>query len=144
MITQDQIDAARYRKLRGWMSGNVPETWKEVENMGAVAAWASWDEMDAYLDALPDCTHGLMSPPHPYAPVVWASWDAGDSSLPGLMSPSDFNIDAVDRRIMEAKRDTDAYLESTALENLLKDPGAFILVEEQPHGYDVDPDDRLY
>ena len=101
------------------MSGNVPETWKEVENMGAIAAWASWDDMDVYLDALPDCTHGLMS-------------------------PSDFNIDAVDRRIMEAKRDTDAYLESTALENLLKDPGAFILVEEQPHGYDVDPDDRLY
>lgn len=134
MNTQDQIDAARYRKLRGWMSGNVPESWEEVERIGAVAAWASWDDMDAYLDALPDCTLGLMSPPHP---VVEETFD--------------FDIDAVDRRIMEAKRDVDAYLESIALENLLKDPDAFILVEEeQTRGYyfnprdDVDPDDRLY
>lgn len=54
-------DAARYVKLRGWMSSNVPEGWSEVERLGALAAWESWDAMDAYLDSLPECSVGLMS-----------------------------------------------------------------------------------
>lgn len=56
-------DGARYRKLRGWMSCNVPEGWREVECLGALAAWVSWDVFDGYLDSLPRCTVGLMSPP---------------------------------------------------------------------------------
>jgi hypothetical protein len=56
-------DAMRYRKLRRWMSSNVQEGWEEVERCGAVAAWMSWDDMDEYLDALPECTFGLMSGP---------------------------------------------------------------------------------
>ena len=31
-------DAVRYHKLRGWMSGNVKESWQEVKNMGALCA----------------------------------------------------------------------------------------------------------
>lgn len=57
---KDAIDAARYRKLRGWMSSNVPEGWSEVERVGAVAAWMSWEDADQYLDALPMCNVGLM------------------------------------------------------------------------------------
>jgi hypothetical protein len=57
----DARDAARYQKLRGWMSSNVPEGWIEVERMGALCAWESWDAMDAYLDSLPNCAVGLMS-----------------------------------------------------------------------------------
>lgn len=53
-------DAARYHKLRGYMSSNVQEGWGEVERMGAVAAWMSWQDADAYLDALPECNVGLM------------------------------------------------------------------------------------
>ena len=53
-------DAMRYRKLRGWMSGNVKESWQEVENMGALCAWESWDAMDEYLDSLSECNLGLM------------------------------------------------------------------------------------
>jgi len=53
-------DAARYHKLRGWMSSNVQEGWQEVERAGAVAAWMGWQEADAYIDALPECTVGLM------------------------------------------------------------------------------------
>lgn len=58
-MTQDQIDANRYRKLRAWMSSNVEEGWKEVENLGAVAAWVDWDSFDEYLDDLPECNVGL-------------------------------------------------------------------------------------
>lgn len=54
-------NAGRYLKLRGWMSSNVPEGWREVENMGAVASWQSWEDMDGYLDALPQCRVGLMA-----------------------------------------------------------------------------------
>lgn len=53
-------DAARYHKLRGYMSSNVQEGWGEVERIGAVAAWMSWQDADAYLDALPECNVGLM------------------------------------------------------------------------------------
>ncbi len=53
-------DAMRYRKLRGWMSGNVKESWREVENMGALCAWESCDAMDEYLDSLSECNLGLM------------------------------------------------------------------------------------
>lgn len=54
------LDAMRYHKLRGWMSGNVKESWQEVENMGALCAWESWDAMDEYLDSLSECNLGLM------------------------------------------------------------------------------------
>lgn len=54
------LDAMRYHKLRGWMSGNVKESWQEVENMGALCAWESWDAMDEYLDFLSECNLGLM------------------------------------------------------------------------------------
>ncbi len=53
-------DAARYRKLQGWMSSNVPEGWREVENMAALCAWQDWAAMDAYLDTLGECNVGLM------------------------------------------------------------------------------------
>lgn len=53
-------DAMRYHKLRGWMSGNVKESWQEVENMGALCAWESWDAMGEYLDSLSECNLGLM------------------------------------------------------------------------------------
>ena len=60
--TEDRINANRYIKLRRWMSSNVPEGWQEVERMGAVASWQSLDDMDQYLDTLPECTVGLWSP----------------------------------------------------------------------------------
>ena len=56
-------DAQRYRKLQRQMSSNVPEGWREVENMGSLCAWESWEAMDGYLDSLPECKVGLMSPP---------------------------------------------------------------------------------
>ena len=52
-------DAARYKKLQRWMGSNVPEGWEEVEKLGAVCAWVGWDEMDKYLDDLPECNVGL-------------------------------------------------------------------------------------
>lgn len=52
-------DAARYRKLKEWMSSNVPEGWKEVENLGGIACHAGSDDFDAYLDSLPECNVGL-------------------------------------------------------------------------------------
>lgn len=58
--TGAERDAERYRKLRRWMSGNVKESWQEVENMGALCAWESWDAMDEYLDSLSECNLGLM------------------------------------------------------------------------------------
>lgn len=57
------LNSDRYKKLRGWMSSNVPEGWKKVENLGAVAAYMSWETMDQELDALPECNVGLCSPP---------------------------------------------------------------------------------
>lgn len=61
--SSDEVCAARYRKLRRWMSSNVREGWQEVENLGAVAAWMSWEDFDNYLDSLPECTFGLCSFP---------------------------------------------------------------------------------
>ncbi len=59
MTEQDQIDAARYRKLRQWMSSNVKEGWQEVENLAAIACYVDWEHFDMSLDALPECNVGL-------------------------------------------------------------------------------------
>lgn len=53
----------RYKKLRGWMSCNVPEGWQKVQNLAAVGAYVSFEDMDKEVDALPECTIGLCSPP---------------------------------------------------------------------------------
>lgn len=53
-------DAKRYRKLQRYMASNVkPGGWEIVEQLGGVAAWASLDDMDQYLDSLPECNAGL-------------------------------------------------------------------------------------
>ena len=52
-------DEERYYKLRNWMSSNVKEGWQEVENLGAIAAYTSWQDFDKYLDDLPECNVGL-------------------------------------------------------------------------------------
>jgi hypothetical protein len=57
------LNSDRYKKLRGWMSSNVPEGWNKVQNLAAVAAYMSWETMDQELDALPECNIGLCSPP---------------------------------------------------------------------------------
>lgn len=62
------VDAMRYRKLRNWMSSNVREGWSEVENLGGIACYVSWDEFDAYLDALPECNVGLCYKRPPQEP----------------------------------------------------------------------------
>ena len=54
-----ETDALRYRKLQRWMSSNVKEGWGVVEQLGAVAAWQGWDEMDQFLDSLEECNVGL-------------------------------------------------------------------------------------
>jgi hypothetical protein len=50
----------RYLKLRRWMGSNVTEGWQRVEELGVVCAWMGADEMDAFLDSLPECNFGLM------------------------------------------------------------------------------------
>jgi hypothetical protein len=62
-IEQLTLNSDRYKKLRGYMSSNVPEGWKHVENLAAVAAYMSWDTMDQELDALPECNVGLCAKP---------------------------------------------------------------------------------
>lgn len=57
----NRVNAARYKKLRRWMSSNVQEGWTVVEQLGAVASWQGWNEMDQYLDTLPECEHGLCT-----------------------------------------------------------------------------------
>lgn len=57
------LNSHRYKKLRGWMSSNVPEGWNKVENLAAVAAYMSWETMDQELDALPECNLGLCAKP---------------------------------------------------------------------------------
>ncbi|MNC14781.1 hypothetical protein D3C75_625690 [compost metagenome] len=52
-------DAERYRKLRGWMTAGVQEGWNEVEKLGAIGAYLSWDDFDSQLDSLPVCNVGL-------------------------------------------------------------------------------------
>lgn len=56
----DRINAARYYRLRGWMSSNVPEGWERVENLGAIACYVDWNNFDRYLDDLGVCNVGLM------------------------------------------------------------------------------------
>ena len=58
-MNTDTIDAERYRKLRRWMSSNVQEGWEQVERLGALACYMSWDDFDGYLDSLPECNVGL-------------------------------------------------------------------------------------
>lgn len=65
-----QVDAVRYRKLRGWASSNVPEGWKQVERFGSLCAWQSWEDADGYLDSLPWCNVGLMGNSSPEAAGV--------------------------------------------------------------------------
>lgn len=57
----DEVQAARYRKLRRYMSSNVSEGWEKVEHCGAIAACVDWKAMDEYLDSLPECTVGQCS-----------------------------------------------------------------------------------
>lgn len=63
-------DARRYRKLREWMSSNVPEGWSVVENLGAVAAWVGYEAFDKYLDDLPKCLFGMCATPVSAAPPI--------------------------------------------------------------------------
>lgn len=56
-----RVAAARYEKLRAWMTSNVPEGWKRVEDLGAIGAWMSWGDFDRALDAMPDCNVGLCT-----------------------------------------------------------------------------------
>lgn len=59
-VDSDALDAARYRKLRGWMSSCVQEGWSEIEKLSAIACYMSHDHFDANLDSLPECNLGLM------------------------------------------------------------------------------------
>ena len=60
LVTADlKINTDRYRKLQLWMASNVKEGWQEVERMGAVCANMSLEDMDQYLDGLPECSVGL-------------------------------------------------------------------------------------
>jgi len=54
-----RADAERYRKLQRYMGSNVKEGWQEVEMLGGVCAWMSFEDMDACLDSLPVCNVGL-------------------------------------------------------------------------------------
>lgn len=58
-VDDDKTDAERYRKLRRWMSSNVPEGWNEVQRLAAIACYVDWDTFDKCLDELPDCNVGL-------------------------------------------------------------------------------------
>lgn len=56
---ENERDAERYRKLRRWMSSNVPEGWSEVEKLAAIACYINWETFDAALDDMPVCNVGL-------------------------------------------------------------------------------------
>lgn len=58
-VTTALKDAERYAKLRRWMGSNVPEGWREVENLASVACYVGWDDFDKYLDSMPECNVGL-------------------------------------------------------------------------------------
>lgn len=58
-LKQSRTNEARYEKLRRYMSSNVKDGWGKVENLGAIAAYLSWDDFDQYLDSLPECNVGL-------------------------------------------------------------------------------------
>jgi hypothetical protein len=47
------------------MASNVKEGWREVINLGAIAAYCGNNEFNAYLDALPECNVGLCEEPKP-------------------------------------------------------------------------------
>ncbi|WP_338924322.1 hypothetical protein V0M98_32435 (plasmid) [Pseudomonas silesiensis] len=59
MTAELKLNTDRYRKLQLWMASNVKEGWQEVERMGAVCANMSLEDMDQYLDGLPECSVGL-------------------------------------------------------------------------------------
>lgn len=84
----EAVDAARYYKLRRWMSSNVPEGWTQVEQLAAIACYMSWDDFDSALDALPQCEHGLCagcSAPTPQA--------AAPGALPAVMTQNPLRPD---------------------------------------------------
>lgn len=58
-IEQDKKDAERYRRLRNWMGSNVKEGWNEVQNLGSIVAYLSYEDFDSYLDNLGECKVGL-------------------------------------------------------------------------------------
>jgi tryptophanase len=61
-VSTDQQDAVRYRKLQRYMASNVKQAgWEVVEQLGGVAAWMSIDDMDQYLDSLPECNVGFCT-----------------------------------------------------------------------------------
>jgi hypothetical protein len=60
ICAQHTLYKDQYQKLRGWMSSNVQEGWKQVENLGAIACYVDWQEFDRYLHELPECNVGLM------------------------------------------------------------------------------------
>lgn len=60
-IEQDEIDAARYRRLRAWMSSNVKEGWDEVSNLGSIGSYLTTEDFDGYLDGLGECKVGLQA-----------------------------------------------------------------------------------
>jgi len=60
-VNNDTLDARRYRKLRRWMSSNVPEGLTQVEQLAAIACYIDWDAFDEVLDELPECEYGLCA-----------------------------------------------------------------------------------
>jgi len=58
-MTKNEQDALRYYKLRRYMGSNVEDGWKIVEQLGGVCAWLGFDNMDEYLDSLPECSVGM-------------------------------------------------------------------------------------
>jgi hypothetical protein len=61
---QDRIDAARYRKLRHYMSMNQESTWRYVERVAAVGCYTTFDDFDGYLDAAPEVTESWETIQH--------------------------------------------------------------------------------
>jgi hypothetical protein len=61
-----RTNAARYEKLRRWMSSNVQEGWRKVENLAAIGCYVDWDSFDAHLDVMPVCNVGLCAIREPY------------------------------------------------------------------------------
>ncbi len=56
----ERKNAARYIKLRGWMSSNVEEGWEQVECLAAISCYIDFEAFDKHLDTMPDCNVGLM------------------------------------------------------------------------------------
>jgi hypothetical protein len=66
-------DAQRYYKLRKWLGSNVPEGWRKVDHLAAVACYADWDEFDKYLDSMPEYNVGLCEVATPIASALPAA-----------------------------------------------------------------------